>query len=99
MISDVLDTEENILERNELKDHYKLDSVNFLDYLRLSRAVKGFIKCIKLVLMKKYLDLLCPIVFGYQSLKVLEAFTMYHLIYSKIIIQQKLNGKKPHHNN
>ena len=48
MISDALDTEENILERNELKDHYKLDSVNFLDYLRLSRAVKGFIKMYKI---------------------------------------------------
>ena len=48
MISDVLDTEGNILERNELKDHYKLDSVNFLDYLRLSRAVKGFIKMYKI---------------------------------------------------
>ena len=29
MISDVLDTEENILQRNELEDHYKLDSVSF----------------------------------------------------------------------
>ena len=53
MISDVLDTEGNILERNELKDHFKLDSVNFLAYLRLSKVVKGFLKCIKLVILKK----------------------------------------------
>ena len=61
MISDVLVTDGNILERNELKDHSKLDSVNFLDYLRLSRAVKGFIKIGN---CEKHLDLLCPIVFG-----------------------------------
>ena len=47
MISNVLDTEGNTLERNELKDHYKLDSVNFLDYLRLSRVVKRFMKMYK----------------------------------------------------
>ena len=65
MISDVLDTEGNILERNKLKDHYKLDSANFLDYLRLSRVVKVFIKIIKLVIMKKHWDLICRIVFDY----------------------------------
>ena len=65
MISDVLDTVGNIPERNELKDHYKLDPFNFVDYLRLSRAAKGFIKCINLIIMRKHSDLLCPIVFGY----------------------------------
>ena len=48
MICDVLDTEGNILERYELKDHHKFYSANFLDYLRLSRAVKGFIKMYKI---------------------------------------------------
>ena len=44
MISDVLDTVGNIPERNELKDHYKLDPFNFVDYLRLSRAAKRVYK-------------------------------------------------------
>ena len=65
IISDVLDREGNILERNKLKDHYKLDSANFLDYLRLSRVVKVFIKIIKLVIMKKHSDLIYRIVFDY----------------------------------
>ena len=65
IISDILDKEGNILAMNDLKERYNLDSVNFLDYLRLSRVVKGFTKNTVLVFFRKLMAHLCPIAFGY----------------------------------
>ena len=43
MISDVIDSEGKVLTIQKLKDHYNLESLNFLDYLRLSTVVRKFI--------------------------------------------------------
>ena len=43
MISDVIDNEGKVLTIQKLKDHYNLESLNFLDYLRLSTVVRKFI--------------------------------------------------------
>ena len=44
MVSDVIDSEGKILTSQMLKNHYNLDSLNFLEYIRLSTAVSKFIK-------------------------------------------------------
>ena len=43
MISDIIDNEGKVLTSQKLKDRYNLDSLNFLDYLRLSTVVHKFI--------------------------------------------------------
>ena len=43
LISDVIDNEGKVLTSQKLKDHYNLDSLNFLDYLRLCTVVRKFI--------------------------------------------------------
>ena len=47
-ISDVLDKEGKILTHQVIKDHYNLDSFNFLDYIRLSTVVSEFTKRYKI---------------------------------------------------
>ena len=43
MITDVIDNEGKVLTSQKLKGHYNLDSINFLDYLRISTIVCKFI--------------------------------------------------------
>ena len=43
MISDVIDNEGKVLTSKKLKNHYNLDSLNFLEYLHLSTVVRKFI--------------------------------------------------------
>ena len=81
MISDVIDNEGKVLTIQKLKDHYNLESLNFLDYLRLSTVVRKFINKHKHGEYNKIIGPIMPL--NYWILKKNDTSGFYKILLAK----------------
>ena len=81
LISDVIDNEGKVLTSQKLKDHYNLDSLNFLDYLRLWTVVRKFINEHKHGEFNKIIGPIMPL--NYWILKNNDTSGFYKILLAK----------------
>ena len=81
LISDVIDNEAKVLTSQKLKDHYNLDSLKFLDYLRLCTVVRKFINEYKHGEFNKIIGPIMPL--NYWILKNNDTSGFYKVLLAK----------------
>ena len=81
LISDVIDNEGKVLTSQKLKDHYNLDSFNFLNYLRLCTVVRKFINEHKHGEFNKIIGPIMPL--NYWILKNNDTSGLYKILLAK----------------